>query len=185
MRLLSVCLAALALSAASSAAGRELLPTVGGPGGIPFVEECGQGEFLTGLRGRAGAVVDAVGILCSRWDLKTQTMLGPSPEGDVHGGTGDQAASLQCRKNSVVETLALQVADNQYGSVGFIRTYCSGDGGARPRGQQDWGTNAGRSLETSCAPGQAAIGIHGRAGAYVDALGLICGPKPATAAAGR
>jgi hypothetical protein len=30
----------------------------------------------------------------------------------------------------------------------------------------------------ACAPGQWAVGIHGKAGAYVDSLGLICATPP-------
>lgn len=33
-------------------------------------------------------------------------------------------------------------------------------------------------LASFCDDGEAAVGIHGRSGAFVDALGLICGPKP-------
>jgi hypothetical protein len=35
----------------------------------------------------------------------------------------------------------------------------------------------------ACPPGEAVIGLHGRSGAYVDAIGLICGPRPVAAVA--
>jgi hypothetical protein len=39
------------------------LPTLGG-GGSAFARDCGAGRVLSGLRYRAGLVLDAVGFIC-------------------------------------------------------------------------------------------------------------------------
>ena len=40
------------------------------------------------------------------------------------------------------------------------------------------GTDPTDSFRMGCPPGELAVGIHGRAGKFLDAIGLICGPLP-------
>jgi len=41
-----------------------------------------------------------------------------------------------------------------------------------------------KPLEKHCPPGEAVVGIHGRSGLFVDALGPICRPPPKPASVG-
>ena len=44
----------------------------GGPGGRPFNLTCTAGQFLVGFQARAGAWIDAPGLLCAPYKVSTQ-----------------------------------------------------------------------------------------------------------------
>jgi hypothetical protein len=148
-------------------------------GGTSFSRTCPRGSVLTGLRWRAGYQLDAVGIMCSR--VHDNGQLGPSENvGTMAGGNGGRAGSDTCRGGVVAgQTGAAQVT----GGVALFYASCFRWYAA----SRSWGGSfyTVRLLSTNilpalgnytCSDGQRpVIGIYGRHGAFIDALGLRCG----------
>lgn len=159
------------------------LPLIGSGGGNPFTRRCPQGHVLTGFRYRTGAVVDGIGIKCRV--ITSGGNLGAEADvGSMAGGNGGHAGSASCYQGNVGNP---NVIAEQYGGsaafgiadLGFVckewfaasRTWGAGT---------KWGIRirAGTvfTAADTCFTGDSpAIGIYGRHGAIVDAVGLICG----------
>jgi hypothetical protein len=158
--------------------------TFGGPGGGQFESACPAGSFLTGLRARSGAWIDAVSPLCSRWvGGKVLGEIDPLP---FNGGGGGGESFIRCHgPRGVIVGLQITQANNEDQSIGHITVDCGdfkqpsefanklggsadyfGQATARPR------------MEARCGWGLVAAGIYGKSGAYVDRLGLLCRRPP-------
>lgn len=155
----------------------QYLPIYGGTGGNAFTRSCGEGKVLTGLRYRAGNVLDAVGILC-RPVLANGTLGSESTSGSVVGGGGGTSGSISCLPGRVATGANLQhgmfvdrvvlnckvwdPASRSFPGRTGILTEAAGGGSGTPR-------------DTWCeSPKQPFNGIRGRANSLVDALGFIC-----------
>ncbi|MGE3529272.1 MAG: hypothetical protein AB7G54_07570, partial [Methyloceanibacter sp.] len=109
--------------------------------------------------------------------------------GPRYGGGGGSALlkDRTCPRDQFINGISL--ATNREQHVAFIELGCNSlAGGGGSLIQLRTGADPNRDYsqvyaDSICPGGEAATGIHGRAGPHVDALGLICGPKPAVMAA--
>jgi hypothetical protein len=193
--LLLLCVGAV-LAPAPARAGLEH-PPFGGPGGGPFRSECPPWSYVVGLAGGMGAWLDSIQPLCAPLQPLEQRIGPGTPAGQRAGGSGGAPFSLACPVgyalgrwrfdmvvNSDIEWTfvnALQLECRLVGSPGQTYSAQVGDYGAPL--SMDVAVIAQMGVDRpgadhACLPGELATGIHGRAGAYVDALGLICGAPP-------
>lgn len=172
----------------------QLLPLSGRDGGRSFLARCDAGHVLVGLDLRAGNDIDAVRPLCAQ-PLSPTTIGEVWGEVGIFGGKGGKPTQLRCpQETPVVIKMRLE---GEYYMNGFD-LYCGIVDANRPQPSQfpqakfdapflssannDCGGNYDpcplwRDLET-CPDGLVGVGIHGRSGDRVDALGLICGTPP-------
>ena len=171
------------------------LPVYGGLGGQEFRADCPTGSYLVGLAGRTGEWVDRIAPICAPW-LVAKQVFGPPSVGPSHGGsTGGQEHHPICWNEFVgsiyvVQSWKIDVlrSDNHY--VQRIKTSCASVppsaksmsfyfGTKDPYDQNiSFGPFGTKPPEQACPAKEAAVGIRGRAGQFVDAIGLICGPLP-------
>ena len=166
----------------------------GGSGGHYFEYACPPGQMLTGLRGSAGVLIDAIQPICSslaQGDLTMGENLGP-----VLGSDRPMDKWAQCSGRYGVSSLLLAMNDD-HPQLGALRIICTELINRDHGGTKDLLIAGSGNLEGydspllwnpstpgfmklwSDCPGGWAVGIRGRSDRYVDALGLICGPKPA------
>lgn len=165
------------------------LPVQGGPGGGPFRAEC-QGKYLVGVELRSGAWVDAIRPICVSFDPQGRATQFSSP-GPLWGGSGGQSNSGMCQIGTYAS--GLKIGTTRDGSspkfVDFVELTCTSVATGQNvtpacvhTGNGCWDRHPTRSslraFAQSCAAHEAATGIHGRHGIFVDAVGLICGLKP-------
>ena len=157
---------------------KQLTPLVGGPGGTTFVRDCGPGRVLTGLRGREGLQVDAVGILCAPV-LKNGALGATSVVGDLIGGIGGTLKEFKCPTGTVVSAFQMN-----YGMIlNQVYVQCRHwnsvarklVGGSTPAGELGNARLRDRLATLGCdADTQPVTGIHGRSAVIIDAIGLVC-----------
>jgi hypothetical protein len=182
----------------------QMMETIGGDGGGHFTARCASDEILNGFELRAADDVDWIRAICTR--PESPTSIGPR---NLHatsaGGPGGRAMQLVC------PDVAPLIAGMEVGSDGYdtrvvnnIRLYC----GAAAINQRpaEYPTVAFDGIEAPreyaldrklivrmqiCPAGLVPVGINGRAGKWLDALGFVCGaltltppppPKPAAPA---
>lgn len=160
---------------------RTQAPLVGGTGGAPFSYACPPGAFLTGIRARQGDWIDQVSAVCSRWDASAGAMVevAASP---AFGGNGGSPATMRCAGRGVIGSMSgLLDPSSRDRTVNYVTFFCVdpfdtsvrlSSIGENSFGSRDVGiTNGSFSL---CGPNRIAAGLHGRSGAFVDAIGLVC-----------
>ncbi|MEZ8131497.1 galactose oxidase-like domain-containing protein [Enterovibrio norvegicus] len=159
---------------------------VGTFGGAPFSYQCEDGKVLAGLYGGAGSIIDGIGAVCVEVD-ETGGWIGAPERSDKAGGAGGGAFELLCPQNHGVSRL--DVADGQHVGatlVGKISAFCqplvsrvtlSGDN----EGNVGVTGLSGEPSKNLSCDNMAATGITGRAGAYVDRLGVTCYANPENA----
>lgn len=168
----------------------------GGAGGDPFRDECPKGSYLVGLKGRAGEWVDRIAPVCAPWLRGSQTFGAPSV-GRFHGASrGGVERQTICWgfgiNNRAVQSWDIATLRSSNRLVKYIKAYCTSLG--PPASTAKWtfggpipddrtipdmtGAFGITPPDLSCPAGEVAVGIHGRAGLFVDELGLICGPPP-------
>ena len=173
---------------------RSYLPPIGGPGGGQFKALCGPGEYLTGAELRTGDDVDAIRPLC----MSATQVSAPTP---LFGGSGGGPRQLRCPSQTPA-VLGLDVGAEGEATiiVNNIHLFCGlplpnqrppeypsavFDGPAAVAGRPTFPSLLGRApiLKSGdfqvCPAGQIATGINGRSGAWLDAVGLVCGAPPA------
>ncbi|MGH7256747.1 MAG: hypothetical protein ACREIM_00085, partial [Nitrospiraceae bacterium] len=171
-------------------------PVWGGAGGNYFRVECPKGSYLVGLAGRAGAWVDRIATVCAPWLRGSQTFGAPSI-GQIFGtSVGGQERHVGCWgsgvKNLAVQSWHIDTLRSGNPFVQYIEAHCISLALPASGGFWDFGSKSAAAEERvtagpygstgpgqACPSGEAAVGIHGRAGKFLDALGLICGPLPA------
>lgn len=174
-------LAALLIGLGGSAHAQTLTPAYGGAGGAPFNLECRANEYLTGVTVRHGALVDAIAPICSAWSPRDQRMIERDEQNPFAGGPGGQRTSVRCRPDQAIRSLYVQQSLDRTGAVGTVQPTCAA--AAPPHGGnvlvilgQPNTTFSSRS--TACPVDHLAVGLYGRAGAHLDAVGLSCRPSP-------
>ena len=182
------------------------LPAVGGGGGSQFKAPCAQGQLLAGFELRAGDDVDAIRPICAIAASAGEVNLQPVAS-DWYGGAGGGVESLTCPSSTPVVTGMYVAAEGENTViVNTIHLYC-GLASETQAAASDYpsavfdgptirgvkfsfpGTVAKESNfkagRYDCPAGQVAVGVHGRSGAWLDEVGLICGapvvPPPAVA----
>jgi hypothetical protein len=191
-------LVAMVLFAASASAQSDgSAPPLGGPGGSPFVARCPQHQYLTGFEIRGGALVDAIRPICVVAYSATEP--GPlQPYPAMFGGPGGSSRQLLCppglpivkgmqigwklRNPAVIHSIGLSCGnaatgheDAQFSPVPL--EFISSD--YSPYVNPDNPSEA--SSIADCDGPQddfrgAAVGVTGRSGEWLDALGVICEP---------
>jgi hypothetical protein len=163
---------------------------IGGSGGSQFVARCQQGQHLTGFELRVGNDVDAIRPICvTAYGRAEAGPLEPYPS--KFGGTGGGAdLQLLCpRDNPIVVAMYVRAEGVRTTSVNNIHLFC-GVAAATQKwsdfpsavfdGPRDNDARFPREGTQYCPAGLVAVGINGRSGIYVDALGLICGAPRVT-----
>lgn len=174
----------LALIVAAGAASATDLPLEGRVGieAVPFRADCPTGYYLVGINGRAGSWVDAVQTVCAPW-YADAGIFGNKTFGIHFGGQGGGETSAVCPFNSAVGGWGVEVMSKGKRYVEEIQVTCRATAGGKLHVAivQFGGANQNPYSGTSsfrCREGELATGIHGRASAYIEAIGLICGPEP-------
>lgn len=166
------------------------LPVEGGPGGGAFRLDCSPSQLLSGFDFRAGAFVDAIAPRCSTLII-AQRIFGPPTALMMKGGKGGGRTSRECDRSDYIAGIKFGFTRDgdapKY--VDFVELICRDIAtGVETRVCLDTGDRCPdshparpslRAAVQRCADNEAAAGIVGRYGIYVDALGLICVPKPA------
>ena len=175
-----------------------MLPPIGGDGGGQFIARCPQGQFLAGLELRTGNDVDAIRVICV-------TAYGPADVGPLvaggesFGGNGEGLGTVQLlcpRDGPIVTAMYVRYEGADTHIVNNIHLFCGAaainqkqtefpaavfDGPKASPGQPNlFKVHNPLSGEgtTRCPSGLLAVGINGRSGIWLDAVGLICGaPK--------
>jgi len=199
MRNLLSLMAALSLGLASAASAQQSGPVSGGRGGTYFEYSCGAGTMLVGLHGSAGVVVDAVQAVCAGVDA-VGTVSAGSPQGPVFGGPRPFDKQADCPPQQAIRSMAISESENdplvgsikltcqevarpdeggqtdlELGGTGHLRGYESPNFALPSRDTGDWGYS-------QCSGNNYAVGIRGRSSNWLNAIGLICAPKPTAAA---
>lgn len=171
------------------------LPVRGGRGGEYFHDACPAGSYLVGLEGRNGAWIDQIAPICApwRWDLHA---FGPPLTGTLHGTSGGGVFNKRiCSPDkAITQWYLFPTVGNGSREPKFVETIegrcdrveppflskkkleslpfgCSAPFSCMRGLPRDTWTEA-------CPQGELAVGIHGRAGLFLDAIGLICAPRP-------
>lgn len=167
-------------------------PTVGGSGGERAASRCPRGQHVIGFVTRVGADLDAIGSVCAE-AVADGTRRGFDGGGWV-GGTGGTLGMVLCPESApFVRELRISAEGEETVVVNQVSFDCGPLEGPMPRlvngynrlgvSGEAWysespilAQNPSYANDTfSCPDGMALIGVHGRAGALVDALGVICG----------
>ena len=164
----------------------------GGAGGGGFITFCPPGQYLVGFDARAGAWVDNLGGLCATYDVQSGALDGVTPLSRQGGSGGAHVDPVKCSsRTQAIARIQFFMTIGTGGGEGFVELPLA----ELPEGSAA-GAKIGRrksrltrkavpptkpmaTVATTCrlVRGQLAIGIQGRSGQFVDALGLICGPR--------
>ncbi len=191
--IMTLCIGSRALAQAD-----QILPPLGGPGGGQFVARCQLGEILNGLELRTGDDVDGIRPICLAAN-SANVAASRRAFATGFGGPGAGVVALLCQDTAPAVIglfVASEGADSQI--VNNIHLYCGQVApGLKPTGYpaavfDGPGYTApphpffliGQSVQRqsgdqSCPDNLVAVGINGRSGIWLDALGLICGAAPA------
>ncbi len=147
----------------------------GGSGGQEFDTECTRG-FTKGLALRAATYIDQVGLRCV--DPRSGRVESLNSR---FGGGGGNAYTTTCKTGFVTKGLRgrsarlvdrLQLTCVEEADVASL----NGDVGTETLdfNYPEFGGTGGQYFSVRCGGGDAAVGIHGAYGTYVDRIGLWC-----------
>lgn len=175
MRILLLSLVGFAIAAATPAQAQEwFTDPVGGTGGQQYILRCPAGAVVTGVAALTGAYVNNIAPICDG-----RTMPGA-------GGGGDRR-SASCPAGSVVDTIDIILLRSPNHLVKALQLFCHAPGTRLQTARVSLDTPGvytaplvsirsvpGYPSGTMNCANQSIVGLQGRAGASVDALGLIC-----------
>ncbi|WP_156419486.1 RICIN domain-containing protein [Aureimonas sp. AU12] len=177
---------------AVAGAARSVDPLRGGPGGGAFVRDCPTGQVIVGLGGQSNDLVSRITLQCgvlAGTDRVSTAGARLADIGSVGGGTTFPVAS--CANAGLATGL---VGEFDAAFVRKLQLACrdaSGTAGTTPATTFSTSvttpivaTTGGTPASLSCASGEALVGLFGRAGWYVDAIGPRCAPVVGGALAG-
>ncbi len=153
------------------------LPIEGGAGGGAFRDECGADQYLIGVQARTGASIDQIAIKCAT--VKPDgTISDIKLDPDARGGSGgSQPTARECGGSEIIDAMGLLMGRQPpHDVVRLIIFNCVSTTGDARHNLDVGSAPFFPTIYQQCPDGEAATGIHGRYGSYVDALGLICGP---------
>ena len=172
-RLAACVLLSLAATMPHAIAGKEFEPA-GGPGGTPFRQLCPAGQYLVGARWRSGSWLDQISMTCAPVDANGVT--GPQSHGQTFGGNGGNPHEQSCDPGFVITGAAILQDSSQNPFVKEIDVDCKSTTSTLFSGFAIGKVaTVFPDHDQFCPDGQAVIGIQGRSGKYVDAIGMICG----------
>jgi hypothetical protein len=193
VRLIGLTAAMLFVGLSAHAQTDATLPPIGGGGGTEFVARCPQGQLLTGFDLRAGLFIDAIRPICVA--AYGPADVGPfEPFSSYFGGNGGNARQVVCPRNAPVVTgMHIWASGVKTESVLELDLFC----GVAATTQTPSDVAAAKFISgydradfilysdatQRCPTSLIAVGINGRSGIWLDAVGLICGvpkltPKP-------
>lgn len=171
-----------------------ILPEIGGGGGGQFTGRCPQGEVLTGFDLRAGDDIDAIAPICIP---AVAGQFKPYPQ--KFGGDGGSPVQVVCPNEApAVMGLTVGFEGVRTITVNSIHLYCGRSDATSsrsafpsamfnaPRAEANCDfldctdTVKSGSADQQCPSGLIGVGIHGRAGKWLDSVGLICGAPTVT-----
>jgi uncharacterized protein YkwD len=188
-------LALLAIVFSSNLARATDVAIQGGPGGGAFRLSCPNNMFMLGVALRSGAWVDAIRGNCLAFNSSTGQFVAPPQFTNFAGGTGGAIQQNGCSLDRYMAAIKIGFTrdGNKPKYLDYVEMTCrviTGYGGDTKvclnTGNGCWDRHPspgpyngfGLAFTLACPANQAATGLFGRAGSYVDAVGLICGPKP-------
>lgn len=187
-------LTALCFAGSASAQPDQTLPPMGGSGGGGFTARCEQGEVLNGFELRAGDDVDAIRPICVI--AYGSDLVGlRRPHVQFFGGPGGAFAQVVCPdKTPIVAGLKIGSEGVHTETVNSLHLFCGRAATSQKlssyptvlfdapwKRQHDLGPLRGsdpvlQHWDTEqCPVGLAAVGVNGRFGKWLDAVGLVCG----------
>jgi hypothetical protein len=168
---------AMACELQPAQAAGKIFDAVGGPGDKAFTTKCKAGSYLIGLKGRSGAWMDQLTIVCAH--VNADGSLGAPEEGlHAHGGNGGaEFPEKTCPNHRIVYSMGLlHTAANRQ-----VRTFVFGCRSTTTNEKVSNAVDIGNTQQSlfpttvqPCPDGEAAIGLTGREGKHVNAAGLIC-----------
>ena len=187
--------ALLATLLSAGTASATVIPSKGGPGGGFFAAPCSPGQYVVGFAAQAGAWVDGVAPLCAPY-LPSPGTFAKGQSAGFHGAHGGSPQTQLCSPGKAVTRLLLGVLFEKGGVLGddtkktyidYIGFECADIHGQAKENRCVATGDPCAELDSivACPSGELATGINGRSGAFVDALGLICGPAPRTVVLGK
>lgn len=150
----------------------------GGGGGTAFTIRCPAGSVMVGLKARSGSWLDQLQLKCAR--VQSNGTLSGIAYSEIAGGSGGlRHEDVQCPAGTVVGSMHLRygtyvnrVVAHCYPWNPATRSFDPFDAKGFITAGNESGSNTDRA---NCAkPKQPVVGIRGREGWYVDAIGLIC-----------
>lgn len=160
-------------------------PVVGGPGGGAFDDPCRpDGSVLVGYNVTSGKAMNQFAAVC-------QTQNNGVLRGAVYGlrtwgkadnnGADHIVVAPRCPLGMAIR--AMQIWVNKFKEIDSVEATCfellpNTAGTASLQRTRTNGGQASSNAESGCPPGTIAVGITGRSGALVDALGLKCSSFP-------
>ncbi|MFB6262030.1 MAG: hypothetical protein ABEL76_00205 [Bradymonadaceae bacterium] len=166
--------------------GRKIEAT-GGDGGSPYAWTCGRGDVLSDLtvwQKRGESYLGSLRPSCrstvrddGRLALKGSERTGPTIGGSRGGPRfrsecpdGRVPVGLSGRSGIYIDALSLVCAK--------VHRRQQGDGWQRsdPTVRKGGGGTGGSTFESTCPRDTVLTGIHGRAGGWIDAIGVYCSP---------
>jgi hypothetical protein len=166
----------------------------GGPGGDPFAFTCSDGRHLIGLAGRFGDWIDQVRPVCGAWSTESRRF--QNIETGIPFGTSPGQIDWKrvCPRAYAIRSLTITPTldhDHQNQFVDDIGITCVTVEAPievfeveMESLSRDPGVLLPYPSVVSCPADEVAVGMHGRAGLFVDALGLVCGRAPMSLADG-
>lgn len=151
-------------------------PTIGGNGGGEDRERCPQGKYLMGVKIRAGSWVDRITIICAEIH-DDRTHRNESTGKKNFGGNGGGEKILRCNAGERINFIGVVPTDRGARLVRQIDFLCvnlEGNRGLKFEAGNSSGRFPDNNNTQTCPNGEAAVGLHVRWGAYLDAIGLIC-----------
>lgn len=188
-RFLVIGLATLTIVTGEAYAQRENTARAGGNGGASFSLNCPPNMILIGLKGREGNLVDQVRGVCSRYDVAGQRVgatdeTNPESAGSNTGGIEWQ---LMCDGQTALTSIggrAGLVVDELFRNCKTVGPNGLATNPAFTGGGTVGGSNSSATVfNLSCPNDKFADRIVGRAGDFVDQIGLSCIPVPLAATA--
>ena len=179
--------AILATLLSAGTASATVIPSKGGPGGNFFAAICPAGQYVVGFAAQAGAWIDGVAPLCATY-LPGPGTFAKGQSAGFHGAHGGSPQTQLCSSGGAVTRLLLGVLFDKGGVftsskvtyIDYIGFECANIHGQEKENHCVATGDPCVELDNivACPSGEQATGINGRTGAYLDAIGLICGPAP-------
>lgn len=176
MRAIACALLALTCLLSMPAAANTKFPARGGVGDHGFEDVCPAGEYMVGIAARVGGWMDRIRVACAVMDR--QGSWGPRhfPQ-NSRGGSGGSPIEGYCGNGEVITAMkAFFVAKPKAVSDIHFTCLSIASGKKRTLYVESAAVNPEARGVQQCPEGEIAVGLHGRYGIHVNAVGLICGP---------
>lgn len=174
----------LCFAASAHAQSDIVLAPIGGSGGGQFTGRCPSGQLLNGVELRTGHDVDSIKPICLLADTGQRQPYTARFGGE---GGGEPTPYVCPHHDAIVTGIKIAYEGNPLvvknihllcgaASTSQVREFPGDrfDGYSRPRTGIMTPFRTVGSGEQRCPTGLVAVGIHGRSGVWLDAVGLIC-----------